>query len=212
MMQKLAPLVAAALLAAGCTAAGAQSLTAPTLTQLAERIDKQDTKIASLETDLATARADVKTAGVRAKTAKAHAVRAEALHERAAARIDTLEAQLAIETWAHSALHDDFHDFVHALEGREYRFTFDVHVPATEALTITLPQIDGLTWSGPTSRTWAAGTRQTWSPRFTVPAGTYGPDDPEWHSLWIEPTVTLGDRDPVGALGRVVRVRNTREF
>lgn len=146
-MRRALATIAAALLLAGCTAVGAQPLNTPTITQLVERIDKQDATIATLRTDL-------KTASVRAKTAKAHAARAEALHERAAARIAALEAETG--KLAHLGaflMHDPNPIYIETQTPRfsdAAVFRWQVSVPSASGVTITLPDIDGYRWDAST--------------------------------------------------------------
>lgn len=191
-MKRTLAITLASLLVAGCTAVGAQPLTTPTITQLVERIDKQDARIATLE-------ADVNTARLRAKTAKAHAVRAEALYDKAAARIAVLEAGRALD-----ALHPHPLDIVR-VEGDIIRVTrrdpavrtlaFELEAPLPERLTIALPPVAGLLSYDRASVTWAPG--ESGSRYFVMTldkdAGDTWPESQRYWPLRIEPTVTLGD-------------------
>lgn len=190
-------------LAAGCTAAGAQSLTAPTISQLVERIDKQDTKIAALEADMSAAK-------VRAKTALAIAKRAEGESAELAEQVAALEAQRFIEQWAHTAFHDDVHEGFGVFEGNPSPRHWQMSEPTPWALRVEFPDIEGVTFT-PNVLTWAAGTEGSRSTTITVASGTYGSDDPKWIGIYVEPTVTLGDHGPVKAFGRMMAVRNMAE-
>ena len=204
-MKRTLTVILAVLLVAGCTAAGAQPLTAPTLTELAQRIDKQDTKIAALE-------ADVNTARVRAKTATAHAVRAEALYEQAAARVAVLEAGRYLD-----ALHPHPLDIertdghvmrVTRADKAERTLTFELDEPLPDALTVALADIEGLVSFDVSAVSWAAGEtgRRYFVMTLDKDAADTWPESQRYWPLRIEPTVTLGDVS-APALTHWVRLR-----
>ena len=137
-MKRTLTVILAALLVAGCTAAGAQT---PTVLQ---RVKLLEAKVVTLEADLATAK-------LRAKTAQATAERAEARYAELVDHDHELEGHPY-----HGLAH---HDFPLSLNARQIQtvneddsLLLEWHTgrgSAGKTVTLTLPDIEGVTFDPP---------------------------------------------------------------
>lgn len=176
-MRRTLAIVATALLTAGCTAAAAQ--TPDTRAEaLNARITALETRIAALETWADTTAGTMATAFERAETNRA-GIAAVALAQTATAdEVAAVDANAASAHLVRSFIAPTGGPPFVVPEGGSLTFGWRVTYGSTDGVRLTMPTIDGLTFS-PSVLTWAAGETGT---RDTTVTAEHDADADDWHA------------------------------